>query len=52
MACDGSKIGQVALAKIIPMSGVDILVTDQSAPQSELDEIAKLGPEILIGGRD
>ncbi len=52
VVCDGSKIGQVASARIIPMSAVDILVTDQTAPQPELDEIAKLGPEIMLANQD
>ena len=52
VVCDGSKIGQVASARIIPMSAIDILVTDQTAPQPELDEIAKLGPEIMLANQD
>lgn len=52
VVADGSKIGQVALASIIPMSEVDVLVTDASAPQVELDAIGSLGPRIIRAEKD
>jgi len=45
---DGSKIGRVALARIISIEDIDVLVTDPSAPRGELDAIRRLGPKIII----
>ena len=45
---DSSKFGKSSLASIIPLDAVDILVTDQSAPQETLDQLAEIGIEIHI----
>lgn len=45
---DGSKIGQVAMAKIVPIENIDMLITNPSAPQGELQAIRNLGPEIIL----
>lgn len=43
VVADSSKLGRVAFARICPLSRVDILVTDQSAPADSLAAIAELG---------
>jgi DeoR/GlpR family transcriptional regulator of sugar metabolism len=51
---DGSKLGSVANAVVAPASSINILVTDASAPESELAPLRDLGIEIVIatpGGR-
>jgi DeoR family fructose operon transcriptional repressor len=45
---DGSKIGQVAMAKIVSLEEVDVLITDPSALQEELRAIHRLGPDIIL----
>jgi len=45
---DGSKLGRVAMAQILPMNEVDLFITDKSAPAEELDEIRKLCPQIIL----
>lgn len=44
---DATKISRVALAPVCAMSEVDVLVTDDRAPQSVLDEIRALGCEVV-----
>jgi len=43
---DGSKIGAVTLGLVVPIESVHHLVTDKSAPERELEEIAARGVEI------
>jgi DeoR family fructose operon transcriptional repressor len=45
---DGSKLGLAASAMVAPASSIHILVTDATAPESELEALRALGVEILI----
>lgn len=48
LACDYTKIGRVGFANIEPVESIDYLVTNDSAVQSELKEIASRGIEIIL----
>src|SRR5918995_435578 len=48
VVADNSKLGVVALARIIPLSRVDVFITDWKAPQETLREIELSGPEIVV----
>jgi DeoR/GlpR family transcriptional regulator of sugar metabolism len=48
VVADSSKLGVVALARIIPLSRVDVVVTDQQAPRQILREIELTGPQIVV----
>lgn len=48
VVADGSKIGVVTLGHIAPIDSVHHLITDNSAPGRELNEIAVRGVEIKI----
>src|SRR6478735_3290914 len=43
VAVDGSKIGKVTLAKMVPLSQIDHLVTDSTANPEQLEQIAATG---------
>jgi len=45
---DGSKLGLVASAMVAPAASIHILVTDATAPQSEIDMLEALGIEIVV----
>jgi DeoR/GlpR family transcriptional regulator of sugar metabolism len=45
---DGSKIGVVTLGHVAPIESFHLLITDKSAPESELAEIAASGVEIKM----
>ncbi len=45
---DNSKLGVVALARIIPLSRVDVLITDWKAPRETLREIELSGPKVVV----
>jgi len=45
---DGSKIGQVSPAMVASAAEIDTLVTDTSAPESELEQLRALGVEVVI----
>jgi DeoR/GlpR family transcriptional regulator of sugar metabolism len=45
---DGSKLGLVTASIVAPASSIHILVTDASAPESELEPLRTLGVEIVI----
>jgi len=45
---DGSKLGSVANAVVAPAAAINVLVTDASAPESELAGLRELGMEIVI----
>ena len=45
---DGSKLGQVTGSVVAPASSVSVLVTDATAPESELAALRALGVEIVI----
>ena len=44
---DATKIRRVALAEVCPMSEVDVLITDDRAPQDALEEIRAQGCQVL-----
>jgi len=44
---DATKIGRVALAQVCRISDVDVLVTDDRAPQAALDGIRSRGCQVL-----
>lgn len=50
VVADHSKIGVVALAKISPLSRVDVLVTDEKAPTDPLREIELAGVRVIVAG--
>jgi len=45
---DGSKIGKVSTACIIPLYSVDMLVTDKTASKGELASIQELDIEVIL----
>lgn len=47
-AVDSSKIGQVTLAPLIGITGVDLLVTDDRADEAELARIRAAGVEVVV----
>lgn len=48
VVADGSKIGQVTVAKVADASAIDILVTDSSADPHELAELTELGVTVHV----
>lgn len=48
LLCDYSKIGKECLLTVAPTSSIDFVITNQNANKEELEEIHKLGPEILF----
>jgi DeoR family transcriptional regulator of aga operon len=48
VVADGSKVGQVFLARICPVGNVSELITDQSADPAALDLIRRSGTEVII----
>ena len=50
VVADHSKLGVVALAKIVPLSRVDVFVTDEKAPSEMLREIELAGVGVIVAG--
>ncbi|MDF1898034.1 DeoR/GlpR family DNA-binding transcription regulator [Mycolicibacterium smegmatis] len=48
VAVDGSKIGKVTLAKMVPLDQIDHLVTDSTADRAELDRITAAGVQVHV----
>jgi DeoR/GlpR family transcriptional regulator of sugar metabolism len=48
VVADGSKFGRVAFAFVCPLSDIDMIITDSSAPPDVLAELAALGVRIVI----
>jgi DeoR/GlpR family transcriptional regulator of sugar metabolism len=48
VVADHTKLGVVALAKIVPLSRVDVLVTDGEAPEGALGAIRLAGVEVIV----
>lgn len=48
VAVDGSKIGKVTLAKMVPLDRIDHLVTDSSADHAELERITAAGVQVHV----
>jgi len=49
---DGSKIGKVSTASIVPLQSVDFLITDKSASEEDLFLIQKLGIDVILAEKD
>lgn len=47
VVADHTKLGVVALARIAPLSEVDVLITDEHAPQETLREIELAGVKVI-----
>lgn len=52
VVADHSKLGVVALAKIVPLSRVDVLITDSKAPPEMLREIELAGVRVVVAEED
>jgi DeoR/GlpR family transcriptional regulator of sugar metabolism len=50
VVADHTKLGVVALAKIVPLSRVDALVTDEGAPKAALREAELAGVGVIVAG--
>lgn len=48
VVADHSKLGVVALAKIAPISEIDILITDEGASEELLQEIELAGVQVIV----
>jgi DeoR family transcriptional regulator of aga operon len=48
VAVDGSKIGKVTLAKMVPLNQIDHLVTDSTADPHELEQITAAGVQVHV----
>jgi DeoR family transcriptional regulator of aga operon len=48
LIADGTKFGLTAMAFVATISEVDIIVTDQSAPVTELTAVRAGGVEVII----
>ncbi len=48
VVADHTKLGVVALAKIVSLSEVDALITDEKAPKKVLKEIGLTGVEVIV----
>ena len=46
LAVDGAKFGQAALAVVCELAAVDVLVTDNSAPESAVVALQAAGVEV------
>ncbi|WP_425953391.1 DeoR/GlpR family DNA-binding transcription regulator [Xylanimonas sp. McL0601] len=48
VVADGSKIGRVTLAQMVPLDHVSTLITDTSADPEELERIRSTGVEVVV----
>ena len=48
VVADGSKVGALAPSQVAPLSAVDCLITDTTAPPGECDAIRATGVEVLV----
>jgi DeoR/GlpR family transcriptional regulator of sugar metabolism len=48
VVADASKLGRVGFTPIIPLRGVNKLLTDSAAPAQMLDEIRAAGIEVIV----
>ena len=48
VAADGSKVGKTSCFTCLPLSQIDMLVTDSSADKEEIKQMRKLGVEVLV----
>jgi DeoR/GlpR family transcriptional regulator of sugar metabolism len=45
---DSSKLGHVAFARTCPISGLDVLVTDDGAPGAVVAQLREAGVEVVV----
>jgi len=45
---DSSKFGRNSLASILPLESIDVLITDQEAPQEMVDQLRNIGIDVHI----
>jgi DeoR family transcriptional regulator of aga operon len=48
VVADGSKIGDIALARLCPIAEIDTLITSDSADEAALADLRGLGVEVLV----
>jgi DeoR family transcriptional regulator of aga operon len=48
VVADGSKIGRAALSQMSPLTGIDTLVTDRTADETELGLIRSCGVQVVV----
>ncbi len=48
VVADGSKIGRAALSQMSALTGIDMLITDRSADETELGRIRSSGVQVVI----
>jgi len=46
--CDGSKFGRTGLGHVCPVTDLDIIVTDDSAPDEELEKMRAAGVAVVL----
>ncbi len=47
---DSTKFGHRSLSPIIPLDQIQVLITDQEAPEQDIERLRKLGVEVHIAG--
>jgi DeoR family transcriptional regulator, aga operon transcriptional repressor len=47
---DSSKIGQIELARVAPITGIDLLITGPSVAPDELDRLRNAGLDVMVVG--
>jgi DeoR/GlpR family transcriptional regulator of sugar metabolism len=47
-ALAGSKVGQVFLAPMCPVTDISEFITDDSADPEKLEAIRRCGPEVIV----
>ncbi len=45
---DGSKIGTTAFARVCPVENLDMIITDDSAPEDRIQEFREVGIEVVV----
>lgn len=48
VVADHSKLGVTALSRLVPLSEIDTLITDDKADEETLREIGLCGAEIIV----
>ena len=52
IVADGSKLGEIELARVCGLDEVHLLVTDGNADAQSVDELRQTGLEVLVAGED
>ena len=45
---DGSKVGATAFARVCPVDSLDMIITDDSAPEDQLEQFRQAGIEVVV----